>query len=74
MFKTFMNKVMRLYKWVKGEKEPGKEEQNEESFSPAELEQAFDGAHRSYRINGRSRMDVYIFFDRIRQNLMNREI
>ena len=51
----------------------------EESFNPIELEQAFNGAYRSYRINlnGRSRMDVDTFFDWIRQNLidlMNREL
>ena len=54
-------------------KKPDKEDQNEESFNPIELEQAY----RSYRINGRSRMDVDTFFDRIRQNLMdlmNREL
>ena len=43
----------------------------EESFSSVELEQAFDRAYRSYRINGRSRMDVDTFFDQIRQNLIN---
>ena len=45
-------------------------------FNPIELEQAFDGACRSYRINGRSRMDIETF-DRITQNLidpMNREL
>ena len=29
----------------------------EESFNPIELEQAFNGDYRSYRIYGRSRMD-----------------
>ena len=28
-----------------------------ESFTPIHLEQAFNGAHKSYIINGRSRMD-----------------
>ena len=49
----------------------------EESFNPIELEQALNRAYRSYRINGRSRMDVDTFFDRIRQNLIdlvNREL
>ena len=44
----------------------------EESLYPIELEQAFDRANRSYRINGRSRMDVETFFDQIRQNLTDR--
>ena len=51
---------MGLYKWVKGEKEP-KEEQNEESFNSVKLEEAFDRAHRSYRFNGRSRLDELEF-------------
>ena len=32
---------------------------------------AFGGAYRSYRINGRPRMDIDTFFDRIRQNLID---
>ena len=43
----------------------------EETFDPIELEQAFNRAYRSYRINGRLRMDVDTFFDRIRQNLID---
>ena len=42
-----------------------------------EPEQGLGRAYRSYRINGRSRMDVDTFFERIRQNLidcMNREL
>ena len=73
-FKTFKGKIMGLYKWVKDEKEPEEEpeeEQNEESFNPVELEQAFDRACRSYRINGRSRTDVDTFFAWIRQNLID---
>ena len=54
---------MGLYKRVKGEKEPKEqrseeEEKNEKYFSPAELEQAFDRAYRSNRINRRSRINV----------------
>ena len=73
--RAFKDKIMGLYKRVKGEKEP-EEEQNEELFNPVEVEQAFSGAYRSYRIHERSRMDVETFFDRIRPNLidlMNRE-
>ena len=36
-----------------------------------ELEQAFSGAYRSYRINGRPRMDVETFFHRIRGDLID---
>ena len=36
-----------------------------------ELKQAFGRAYRSYRINGRPRMDIDTFFNRIRQNLID---
>ena len=35
------------------------------------IDGAFDGAYRRYRINGRPRIDVETFFDRIRQALIN---
>ena len=35
-----------------------------------ERERAFGGAYRSYRIEGRSRMDVDTFFSRIRGDLI----
>ena len=38
---------------------------------PIELEQAFNGAYRSYRINERPRMDVETFFHRIRGDLID---
>ena len=41
-----------------------------EPFNPIEREQAFGRAYKSYRINGRRRMDVDTFFNRIRQNLI----
>ena len=34
-------------------------------FKPIELEQAFRGAYRSYRINGRPKIDVDMFSNRI---------
>ena len=39
-------------------------------FKPIELEQAFGGAYRSYRINGKPKMDVDTFFNRIRKELI----
>ena len=39
-------------------------------FKPIELEQAFGGAYRSYRINGRPRIDVDTFFNRIGKRLI----
>ena len=38
-------------------------------FKPIELEQAFGGAYRSYRINGRPKIDVDTFFNRIWKRL-----
>ena len=37
---------------------------------PIELEQAFGGAYRSYRINGRPKIDVDTFFNRMRKELI----
>ena len=34
-------------------------------MKPIELDQAFGGAYRSYRVNGRSKIDVDTFFSRI---------
>ena len=39
-------------------------------FKPIELEQAFRGAYRSYRINGKPKTDVDMFFNRIRKGLI----
>ena len=41
-----------------------------EPFIPIELEQAFNGAYRSYRVNGRPKMDVDMFFNRIKKGLI----
>ena len=35
-----------------------------------ECEQAFGGAYRSYRVNGRPKMDVDTFFSRMREGLI----
>ena len=41
-----------------------------EPFKAIELEQAFNGAYRSYRGNGRPKIDVDTFFSRIRKGLI----
>ena len=83
VFKTFKDKIMGLYNRVtgsgnqaqlKGSRRPlGLTTWSAESepFNPIELEQAFNGAYRSYRINGRPRMDVETFFHRIRGDLID---
>ena len=74
-FKSFKEKIMGLYNRVTGNQTQRKKiealRKPEESFNPIELEQAFNGAYRSYRINGGPRMDVDAFFDRTRQNLID---
>ena len=42
-----------------------------EPFNPIELEQAFNGGYRGYRIDGRPRMDVDTFFNQIRRELIS---
>ena len=69
-FKTFEDKVMGLYDRVTGS--TGNETRIKElkPFKPIELEQAFGGAYRSYRINGRPKIDVDTFFNRIGKRLI----
>ena len=70
VFKTFKDKVMGLYNRVTGS--AGNETRIKEPapFKPIELEQAFGGAYRSYRVNGKPKMDVDMFFNRIRKELI----
>ena len=70
-FKTFKDKVMGLYNRVTAGS-TGNEMRIKEPkpFKPLELEQAFRGAYRSYRINGRPKIDVDTFFNRIRKRLI----
>ena len=39
-------------------------------FKPIELEQAFGGAYKAYRIDGKPKLDVDTFFNRIRKELI----
>ena len=61
---------MGLYSRVTGS--AGKETRIKEPkpFKPIELEQAFGGSYRSYRVNGKPKMDVDMFFNRIRKELI----
>ena len=61
---------MGLYDRVTGS--AGKEPRIKEPkpFKTIELEQAFGGAYRFYRINGKPKMDVDMFFNRIRKELI----
>ena len=69
-FKTFKDKVMRLYNRVTGSIGNETRIKEPKPFKPIELEQAFRGAYRSYRINGRPKIDVDTFFNRIGKRLI----
>ena len=69
-FKTFKDKVMGLYNRVTGSTGNETRIKEHKPFKPIELEQAFGGAYRSYRVNGKPKMDVDTFFNRIRKELI----
>ena len=69
-FKTFKDKVMGLYNRVTGSIGNETRIKEPKPFKPVELEQAFRGAYRSYRINGRPKIDVDTFFNRIGKRLI----
>ena len=79
-FKIFKDKIIGLYNGITGSAgnqapmvqwSTGAEHPASRELEPIELEQAFNGAYRSYRINGRPRMDVETFFHRIRGDLID---
>ena len=69
-FKTFKDKVMGLYNRVTGSTGNETRIKEPKPFKPMELEQAFGGAYRSYTINGRPKIDVDTFFNRIGKRLI----
>ena len=69
-FKTFKDKVIGLYNRVTGSAGNETRIKGPKPFKPIELEQAFGGAYRSYRVNGRPKKDVDTFFNRIRKGLI----
>ena len=69
-FKTFKDKVMGLYNRVTGSTGNETRIKEPKQFKPIELEQAFGGAYRSYRINRRPKIDVDTFFNRIGKRLI----
>ena len=68
-FKTFKDKVMGLYDSVTGSTGNEMRIKEPKPFKPIELEQAFGGAYRSYRIDGRPKIDVDTFFNRVGKRL-----
>ena len=69
-FKTFKDKVKGLYSRVTGSTGNETRIKEPKPFKLVELEQAFGEAYRSYRINGKPKMDVNTFFNRIRKELI----
>ena len=70
-FKTFKDKIMGLYNRVTDSATNQTQRTAEsEPFKPIELEQAFTEPYRSYRVNGRPKMDVDTFFNGIRKGLI----
>ena len=78
-FKTFKDKVMGLYdrvagstRWSIGPSIAKRDAASTEPkpFKPIKLEKAFGGVCRSYRINGRPKIDVDTFFNRIGKRLI----
>ena len=69
-FKTFKDKFMGLYNRVTGSTGNETRIKEPKPFTPIELEQAFGGAYRSYRINGKPKIDVDTFFNRIGKRLI----
>ena len=61
---------MGLYNRVTGSTDNEMRIKEHKPFKPIELEQAFRGAYRSYRINGRPKIDVDTFFNRIGKELI----
>ena len=73
-FKTFKDKIVGLYHKATVFTAPSTGNETRlkgpAPLKPIELEQAFNGSHRSYRIGGKSKMDVDTFFNRIRKELI----
>ena len=68
--KTFKDKVMGLCNRVTGSTGNETRIKGPKPFKPIELEQDFRGAYRSYRVNGRPKIDVDTFFNRMRKELI----
>ena len=68
--KTFKDKVMGLYNRVTGSTGNETRIKEPKPFKPIELEQAFAGAYRSYRIDERPKIDVDKYFNRKRKRLI----
>ena len=61
---------MGLYNRVTGSAHKEMRIKKPKPFKQIALEQAFGGSYRSYRVNGKPKMDVDTFFNRIRKELI----
>ena len=66
------NRVTGSTQWSAGPSttESGAASAEPKPFKPIELEHAFGGSYRSYRVNRRPEIDVDTFFNRIRKELI----
>ena len=62
---------MGLYNGITGSTTPGTGNQVQRSTKPQPIEREFGGSYRSYRIDGRPRMDVETFVRQIRKGLID---
>ena len=69
-FQTFNDKIMGLYNRVTGSAGNETRIKEPKPFKSIELQEAFGGSYKSYRINGRPKIDVDTFFNRIRKELI----
>ena len=69
-FKSFKDKLMGLYNRVTGSAGNEMRIKEPKPFKPIDLEQAFRGSYRSYRVNGRPKIDIDTFFNRIGKGLI----
>ena len=69
-FKTFKDKVMGLDNRVTGSTGNETRIKEPKPFKAIELEQAFGGSYRSYRVNEKPKLDVDTFFNRIGKRLI----
>ena len=66
------NRVTGSTQWSTGPStaERGAASAEPKPFKPIELEEAFGGTYKSYRVNGKPKMDVDTFFNRIGKRLI----
>ena len=76
-FKTLKDKVLNLYKKVRGDKEEEKDEKLVKPKAFVPIETAFDGSYKRFKINSDGKKDVDLFLEKVRpilSDLIMREL